>query len=92
MQLNLILRTTKLADLIVVCTVDVAEITPIFLLVILTLLFNCAYDFINDQNTIAQSYLRVYLLLSLSEFNQQTVYINFVWVYSSVLESLLATY
>ena len=61
MQLNLILRTTKLADLIVVCTVDVAEITPIFLLVILTLLFNCAYDFTNDQNTIAQSYLRVYL-------------------------------
>ena len=92
MQLNLILRTTKLADLIVVCTVDVAEITPIFLLVILTLLFNCAYDFTNDQNTIAQSYLRVYLLLSLSEFNQQTVYINFVWVYNSVLESLLATY
>ena len=92
MQLNLILRTIKLADLIVVCTVDVAEITPIFLLVILTLLFNCAYDFTNDQNTIAQSYLRVYLLLSLSEFNQQTVYINFVWVYNSVLESLLATY
>ena len=92
MQLNLILRTTKLADLIVVCTVDVAEITPIFLLVILTLLFNCAYDFTNDQNTIAQSYLRVYLLLGLSEFNQQTVYINFVWVYNSVLESLLATY
>ena len=92
MQLNLILRTTKLADLIVVCTVDVAEITPIFLLVILTLLFNCAYDFTNDQNTIAQSYLRVYLLLSLSEFNQQTIYINFVWVYNSVLESLLATY
>ena len=32
------------------------------------------------------------LLLSLSGFNQQIVYINFVWSHTSVFESLLATY
>ena len=32
------------------------------------------------------------LLLSLSNFNQQIVYINFVWSHTSVFESLLATY
>ena len=43
--LNLISRTTKLADWIIMCTVDVAEITPLFLLVILILLFSGAYNF-----------------------------------------------
>ena len=32
------------------------------------------------------------LLLSLSGFNQQIVYINFVWSHTTVFESLLATY
>ena len=41
---------------------------------------------------ITLAFIFSHLLLSLSDFNQQIVYINFVWSHTSVFESLLATY